>query len=72
MRAQLEAMGFITTDQAVEMTGYHIEHIRDLLRSGKVEAVKLTPRTWLVKRESLLHYKETTRMGRPRKVAGNE
>jgi excisionase family DNA binding protein len=66
------AEGWITTAQAVELTGYHVEYLRELLRQGEVEAVKLTPRAWLVNKESLLAYKARVRMGRPPKGAGDD
>jgi excisionase family DNA binding protein len=59
--------GWLTTEQAVELSGYHVEYLRSLLRKGAIEAVKLTPRVWLVNRESLEHYMKTVQMGRPRR-----
>jgi excisionase family DNA binding protein len=59
--------GWLTTEQAVELSGYHVEYLRSLLRKGAIEAVKLTPRVWLVNRESLEHYMQTVQMGRPRR-----
>ena len=62
------AEGYITTAEAVELTGYHIEHVRQLVRRGDIEAVKIAGRTWLVNHQSLLDYQANVKMGRPRKA----
>ena len=49
--------GWITTTEAVELTGYHIEYVRELARSGRVEARKVGARAWLVNKADLLRYK---------------
>ena len=51
------ADGWITTAEAVALTGYHIKHVRKLARDGVIEARKVTPRAWLLNRDSLLRYK---------------
>ena len=38
---------WITTDEAVDMSGYHIEYMRRLIRCGKVEAVKKGGSWWV-------------------------
>ena len=46
---------WITSAEAVKLTGYHIEHLRELVRDGKVIARKWG-REWMVSRQSLLVY----------------
>ncbi|HLE80275.1 MAG TPA: helix-turn-helix domain-containing protein [Dehalococcoidia bacterium] len=48
-------MDWITTGEAAQMTGYHLEHIRRLIRQGEIKARKFGP-TWQVSRASLLAY----------------
>jgi excisionase family DNA binding protein len=50
------AQGWITTDEAGELTGYSKAYLRGLASGGRVEARKIG-RDWLVERESLLAYK---------------
>lgn len=65
--------GWITTVEAVALTGYNVKHIRNLCRAGVVEGQKITPRAWLINRQSLLDYKANVKMGRPPwKVNGDE
>lgn len=49
------AQQWITTVQAAEMSGYHAEHIRDLLRSNRIKARKFG-QVWQVDQASLLAY----------------
>jgi excisionase family DNA binding protein len=46
---------WITTKQAAELSGYHPEHLRELIREGKVKARKFGI-VWQVDRVSLLAY----------------
>ena len=48
---------WITTNEAAELTGYHINHIRRVIRQGSVKARKFGP-IWQVSRSSLLYYSE--------------
>lgn len=50
---------WITTGEAVELTGYHPEYLRDLLRRGEILAEKVG-RSWLVNRDALLEYRDRT------------
>ena len=52
---QLE--GWVITKEAADLTGYNIKYLRRLVRSGRIEARKVG-RDWLIKRESLLAYKQ--------------
>jgi excisionase family DNA binding protein len=49
------ATDWITTAQAAELSGYHPERIRELMREGRVEAQKFGT-LWQVSRASLLAY----------------
>jgi excisionase family DNA binding protein len=46
---------WITTSEAAELSGYHPERIRELIRDGRVTARKFGP-IWQVNRASLLAY----------------
>jgi excisionase family DNA binding protein len=49
---------WITTSKAAEISGYHPETIRELLREGKIEGRKFGP-VWQVNADSLLEYVKT-------------
>ena len=49
------AEDWLTVRQAADLVNYHIEHIRRLIRAGKVKARRLGP-LWLVSRTDLLAY----------------
>jgi Helix-turn-helix domain len=46
---------WITTREAVKLSGYHLDHIRRLVRGGEVKARKIVI-VWLVSRSSLMAY----------------
>jgi len=46
---------WITTTEAAELSGYHPEHLRELIRTGVIKAQKWG-RDWQVSRASLLAY----------------
>ena len=48
---------WLTTAEAAELSGYHENYIRRVVRAGKVKAQKFGP-TWQISRESLLEYLE--------------
>jgi excisionase family DNA binding protein len=48
---------WLTTAQAAELSGYHPERIRELLRDGKIKGNKFGT-VWQVNRTSLLFYIE--------------
>jgi excisionase family DNA binding protein len=50
------AEGWITTSEAVDLTGYGAEYLRQLARKGAIEARKFAGR-WLFSRDDLLGYK---------------
>jgi len=49
---------WITTADAAEMSGYHVNHIRRLIRQGDIQARKFGP-TWQVNRQSFVDYLAT-------------
>jgi excisionase family DNA binding protein len=53
---------WITTLEAKSLTGYNSEHIRRLVRAGKVKAKKWG-REWMVEKNSLLAYVESEGRG---------
>lgn len=46
---------WITTKEAVELSNYHPDHLRELIREGKIEARKFGI-VWQVSKKSLLDY----------------
>jgi excisionase family DNA binding protein len=46
---------WITTKQAAELSGYHPEHLRELIRDEKIKAQKFGI-VWQIERRSLLAY----------------
>lgn len=46
---------WITTTEAAQISGYHRDHIRRLIRSEEIDAHKWG-RDWMVSRESLFAY----------------
>ena len=57
---------WLTTKQAAELSWYHPEYIRRLIRSGEIEAQKFG-RDWMIERAAILAYThKTERKGRKR------
>jgi len=46
---------WITTTEAVRISGFHVEHIRRLIRNGQIGARKWG-REWMVDKTSLIAY----------------
>ena len=46
---------WITTREAMRLSGYHLDHVRRLIRSGEVKGRKFLI-VWQVSRSSLLAY----------------
>ncbi len=46
---------WITTQQAAELSGYHPEHIRRLVREGRINARKFGI-VWMINKQSLLAF----------------
>ena len=55
-----EAVVCITIEQAAKRSGYNEQYIRRLMRSGKVNGVKVS-RIWLVEADSLSEYLSAVR-----------
>ena len=49
---------WLTVNEAADLSGYHPEHVRRLIRQGSVTAKKFSI-VWMVSRDSLLAYKES-------------
>ncbi len=47
--------GWIGITEAAKMSGYHPEHLRELVREGKLEARKIVT-VWQINKQSLLTY----------------
>ncbi len=46
---------WLTVHQAAELSGYHYNYVRQMIRAGKLEARKFGP-VWQVNRTDLLAY----------------
>lgn len=46
---------WITTQEAAELSGYHPDHLRRLIRAGAIRARKVSI-VWLIERQSLADY----------------
>jgi excisionase family DNA binding protein len=51
---------WLTTEQAAELSGYHTEYIRQIIKAGKIQAKKFGP-VWQVDKQSLLAYLKEAR-----------
>jgi excisionase family DNA binding protein len=51
---------WITTDEAVTLSGYNLDYLRRLIRAKKINAEKKGGQFW-VDRRSLLHYIEAAK-----------
>ena len=47
---------WLTVREAAKLSGYNADHLRELIREGKIKARKFSI-VWMVDRESLLTYK---------------
>jgi len=57
---------WLTTQEAAELSGYHPEHVRRLLRVGQIPARKWG-QAWMINRDGLLTYMQTVEtMGKKR------
>lgn len=60
------ATDWITTAEAVKLTGYHPKHIHRLLRAGEIEGKKWS-REWQISKSSLLrHIQKIEKLGEKR------
>ena len=50
---------YMTTEEAAKALGFHIAHVRRMLRESDLEGAKLGP-GWLVLRRSVAEYKKMT------------
>ena len=58
---------WLTVNEAAEISGYHPEHIRELLRDGRIKKIRKYGPLWQVDRGSLLAYiKEAEKLGKKR------
>lgn len=60
---------WLTVNEAAELSGYHPEHIRRLIREGAITAKKFSI-VWMVNRDSLLDYKKGKEKPSPKDTKG--
>ncbi|MFZ6029194.1 MAG: helix-turn-helix domain-containing protein [Chloroflexota bacterium] len=51
---------YMTTEDAAQILGFHIDHVRRMLREGDLQGEKISGKTWLVYRPSVKAYQEKT------------
>ncbi|MDY7079416.1 MAG: helix-turn-helix domain-containing protein [Chloroflexota bacterium] len=56
---------YLTTDEAAQLCGYHINYIRKLARTGRVKAAKKG--VWLFQRDDFIRYMEEMKALGPEK-----
>jgi excisionase family DNA binding protein len=59
LRPMPDLADYMTTEDAAKRLGFHIDHIRRMLRGGDLEGLKLR-REWLVSRKSVDKYLKAT------------
>lgn len=52
---------WITTTEAAALTGYHVVHIRRLIKCGSIGGIKMG-RDWMVSKSDILKYSEKMSM----------
>jgi len=58
---------FLTVDEAAQAMGCSAGRVRQLLRAGRLEGEKVSPRVWMVRKRSLQAYeREKSVFGRKR------
>ena len=63
---------YVSTQEAANQLGYHIDHVRRMLRQGDLEGLKVGI-TWLVSKKSVNKYlKETEGKNKFDPTRGNE
>lgn len=65
-----ELLDVITTEEAAEIMRYHLKTVQRLVKQGKLKAVKVGGKVWLILRSSVYEYMatfDTTSKHNPRK-----
>lgn len=56
---------YMTTEEAAKALGFHVQSIRNMIRTNKLEGLKIGGKTWLVSKKSVQEYvKETSGMSK--------
>lgn len=51
---------FMTTEEAAKVLDFHVQSIRNMIRTKKLEGLKIGGKTWLVSKKSVQEYVEET------------
>ena len=51
---------FMTTEEAAKILGFHVQSIRNMIRTNKLEGLKIGGKTWLVSKKSVEKYRNET------------
>jgi excisionase family DNA binding protein len=51
---------FMTTEEAAKILGFHVQSIRNMIRTNKLEGLKIGGKTWLVSKKSVEKYRTET------------
>jgi excisionase family DNA binding protein len=62
---------WLTTEVAADLSGFHVEYVRRLIRSGEIKGKKWG-REWMVEKESLISYLKTERHPGPKPKIGGD
>ena len=65
-RGGIMTSDWITTAEAAELSGYHVEYIRELIRNGAIAAVK-KGNAWWIDRKALLGYVKAAEKAKDRR-----
>jgi excisionase family DNA binding protein len=64
LKALTPMADWITTVEAAQMSGYHVNYVRRLIKSGRIKGKKMWGRDWMVSRASLLtHVRQIEKLG---------
>lgn len=61
----VESEDWITTEEASRLSGFHVEHIRELARDGIIRGKKWG-RSWMINKSSLMQYLSLDRKTGPK------
>jgi excisionase family DNA binding protein len=58
-----ESTEWITTQEAAELTGYHVNYIRRLVKWGRIIGTKRGRDWWIDKASTIAYFEEMKRLG---------
>ena len=55
-----DLLDFISTEEAAQRLDLHVVTVRNMIRSKKLEGIKVSGKTWLVSKKSVERYRSDT------------